>query len=123
MAKKIYSKETVQLYVKDIKPYEFNTKRHSDTQIKQLAEQMSKIYIDLIVVDQNNVIVKGHGRHAAMQLLGWETCDVIKLSGFTQDEIDLLRIADNQLNKSPDDVSNLQREIKRLSGLFDLTTI
>ena len=74
-----YTQENVQVYVRDLIPYQFNTKRHSDTQVRQLADSMNKAYIDRIVVDEKNVIVKGHCRRMAAELLGWETIEVIKL--------------------------------------------
>ncbi len=116
--------ETKQAKITDIIPYEKNIKRHSDDQIKQIAGSITEFgYIQPIVVDENNVIVIGHGRYEALKSLWKKEVDVIKLTGVSPEKIRALRIADNKMNESPYDFSNLQSELKELSWLMDLTEL
>lgn len=50
----------------DIKPYEKNAKKHTDEQLLLLAQIVQKVgWRQPVVVNQNGVIVIGHGRWAA----------------------------------------------------------
>lgn len=117
--------ETKQLNISEIKPYEKNIKRHSEDQIKQIAGSITEFwYIQPVVVDENNVIVIWHGRFEALKSLWKDKVDVIQLKWVSPEKIRALRIADNKMNESPYDFSNLQSELKELFKFdIDLTDL
>ena len=49
--------------IEAIKPYERNTKKHPETQIKNIAESIKQFgFVQPLVLDKNNEIIIGHGR-------------------------------------------------------------
>jgi len=106
-----------------ILPYEKNVKRHSEDQVKKLAKSIEEYgYIQPIVVDEKNVIVIWHGRFEALRYLKKKDADVIVLKWFSETKLKALRIADNKLNESPFDYSNLKTEMEEIlkDGGIDL---
>ena len=60
-----------------LKPYEKNAKKHSETQIKNVAESIKEFgWQQPIVVDPNYVIIIGHCRYEAAKLLKLEEVPV-----------------------------------------------
>lgn len=57
-----------QLRVLDLKPYENNAKIHTNEQIAQIRKSIEEFgYNDPIAVDENNMIIEGHGRYLALK--------------------------------------------------------
>lgn len=80
-----------------IKPYEKNPRTHPQSQIELLAKLMQTYGVDQpIVVDEDGVILKGHGRRLAAIAAGFDAFPVVVHSGLSDDEKTALRIADNQ---------------------------
>lgn len=51
-----------ELKIEDIKLYEKNTKNHPEWQIEQIKNSIKEFgYNDPIAIDENNIIVEGHG--------------------------------------------------------------
>jgi ParB-like chromosome segregation protein Spo0J len=51
-------------------PYEFNNKIHDETQVNRIANSIREFgFLQPLVIDQNNVIIVGHGRFEASQKL------------------------------------------------------
>ena len=66
-------------------PYEYNNKKHSDTQIDRIANSIKEFgFNQPIVVDENNIILVGHGRLLAARKLGLTKAPVLKRSGLTE---------------------------------------
>ena len=64
-----------------IKPYENNAKLHPPEQIEQIIKSMLKFgNNDPISIDENNVIIEGHGRYEALKKLGFKEVEIIKLT-------------------------------------------
>lgn len=81
----------------DIFPYPNNARNHSDKQIALLAKLIDKYGIDQpIVVDEDGVILKGHGRRLAALKLGLTHFPVVVQQGLSDADKRGLRIADNQ---------------------------
>lgn len=100
-----------------IVPYEKNIKRHSDDQIKKIADSIKDVgFIQPIVVDENFVILIGHWRFEALKFMGETQADCVVLKWLSEEQKKALRIRDNKLNESPYDISNLASE---LQDLFD----
>lgn len=110
----------------NIKPYENNAKRHPQAQVDQIAASIEELgYRDLIAVDENGVIVEGHGRYLALQQLGWTEAEVIRLEGLTEDQKRAYILVHNQLTMNTGfDPEILRREIEAIQGIdlaaFDL---
>lgn len=81
-----------------LKPNPRNARTHAKKQVKQLASSiLASGYFSPIVVDENNVIINGHGRYLAAQQLGLREVPVIKLTGLTQTSKLALALADNKI--------------------------
>lgn len=103
--------------IEKIVPYEKNVKRHSEQQIEKIAKSIKEVwFIQPLVVDENYVIIIGHGRFEAMKSLWNKEVDCVVLKWLSEKQKKALRIKDNKLNESPFDMSNLQEE---LQSLFD----
>lgn len=103
-------------------PYERNSKQHPERQIKALAEVIKQLGFDQpIVVDQNMVIIKGHGRRLASLLLGLDSVPVV-VREISATEAKFMRVADNESPSGEWDAHALRSEVRSLStsGL-DLT--
>lgn len=84
-----------------IKPYERNSKNHGDGDVDAIAKSITRFgFNDPIGVTPDGTIVEGHGRYEAAQRLGLQTVPVIVLSGATDRQIDLYRIAHNKISLS-----------------------
>lgn len=80
----------------DIKPYE-NNPRINDDAVDDVAESIKQCsYIAPIIVDENGVILAGHTRYKALKKLGYEECDVVVVSGLTEDQKKKYRLYDNK---------------------------
>ena len=105
-----------------IKPYEKNAKKHPTKQIQQVANSIKEFgFNQPIVVDQDNVIIVGHGRYEASKLLGLVDVPVITVN-LTKAQASAYRLADNKLNESEWDMGLVIEELKELSDeMFELT--
>ncbi len=87
------TREYTTVYLHTLKPNKHNAKIHNEEQIKQIAESIYDLgYNDLISIDEDNVIIEGHGRFEALLLLAeqdpdkWEKIEVLRLCGFDEDK-------------------------------------
>lgn len=103
-----------------IKPYKGNPKIHSSEQIEGLAGVFTKYGFDVpIVVDEDNVIIKGHARLAAAKKLKWKKVPVIYRKDLTEQQAKASRIADNVVAESYWDMPALIAELEALYNLDD----
>ena len=69
--------------VKDLIPYEFNS-RFNEKTIDKLSKSIEDYgYVVPIVIDKNNVVVTGHARLKAIKELGWKKL-VVELRGLQE---------------------------------------
>ena len=65
--------------ITDLKEYENNAKEHPEEQINQIIASIKEFgFNDPIAIDENNVIIEGHGRLYALQPLGIKVVDCIR---------------------------------------------
>lgn len=84
--------------IADLVPYEHNSRTHPPAQIKLLAALLAKYGPDQpIVVDENKIILKGHGRRLGAVEGGIEYFPVVQRFGLSEDDKRAMRIADNQV--------------------------
>ena len=75
-----------------------NENFHDDSQIERLAAIIKKQGFDVpIVIDEQNVILKGEGRYRALKHLKRETAPCIIKAGLSEKQKRMLRISDNQI--------------------------
>lgn len=81
-----------------LKPRTNNPRTHSDKQIKQLKSCITRFdFTNPVLVDDNSVIIAGHGRLLAAKELGFTEVPTVRLSGMSEAEIRAYVIADNKL--------------------------
>ena len=107
--------------LKDLTPYEKNTKKHDKTQIANVAESIRQYgFVQPIVVDKNDVIVIGHCRYEAAKKLKLETVPCVCVDELTDEQVKALRIVDNKSNESPWDMEFLADELAEVDlSAFD----
>ena len=107
--------QIIQKKLADIVPYANNTKKHDETQIKNVAESIKKYgWVQPLVIDNDGTIVIGHCRALAAEKLGIEEVPCVVVSDLTEDEINALRIVDNKTNESPWDFDLLSAELPEI---------
>lgn len=90
--------QTVFAPIASIKPNPRNARTHAKKQVKQLASSILAFrYCAPIVVDEDSVIINGHGRYLAAQQLALREVPVIRLTGLTQAQKLALALADNKI--------------------------
>ena len=101
--------------VKDLIPYDRNTKKHDKTQINNVAESIKQYgFVQPIVIDKDNVVVIGHCRLLAAKQLKMKEVPCVCVDDLTEEQVKALRIVDNKSNESewdfdilPDDLADL----------------
>lgn len=84
--------------INSIKPYENNAKLHTERQIEQIKKSIQEFgNNDPIAIDENNVIIEGHGRYFALKELGINEVDIIKLSHLTEEQKRAYALIHNKL--------------------------
>lgn len=85
--------------INDIKPYENNAKRHPKKQIEQIKSSIQEFgFNDPIAIDENNVIIEGHGRFFALKELNYKEIDVIRLNHLSEEKKKAYILIHNKLN-------------------------
>lgn len=107
--------QIIQKKLADIVPYANNTKKHDETQIKNVAESIKKYgWVQPLVIDDDGTIVIGHCRALAAEKLGMQEVPCVVVSDLTEEEINALRIVDNKTNESPWDFDLLSAELPEI---------
>lgn len=110
-----------------IVPYEQNAKIHDPKQVDKIAKSIKEFgwVGNPIVVNEEGVILAGHGRRLAALKLGLKAADVpIKvITNLSPDAQRAYRLADNRVALSDVDSALLQKELADLDfdldGIFD----
>lgn len=88
----------VDLSIGSVTPYPANARVHSKKQIRAIARSIGASgWTNPLLIDEQRVIVAGHGRHAAAVELGLATVPCIVLTGLSPAEIRAYRLADNRI--------------------------
>ena len=111
------------LNVSDLIPYENNSRKHSEYQLKQLEKSIKENgFTNPLLVDEGNNILAGHGRLLAAQGLGMSTVPCVRIVGLSELQKRAYIIADNKLALNADwDEELLRQEFSALEAEgFDL---
>lgn len=108
--------------ISEISPYPKNAKKHPKRQLTQIANSIAEFgFNQPIVVDNESVIIVGHGRYYAAMSLAMENVPVLELD-ITEEQAKTYRLADNKLNESSWDINLVISELKSISlKMVDLT--
>ena len=100
--------------IDDIKQYENNAKIHTKEQIEQIINSIQRYgNNDPIAIDENNVIIEGHGRYIALKRLGAEEIPVIRLKHLTEEQKREYILVHNKLTMNTGfDMEKLQAELE-----------
>jgi ParB family chromosome partitioning protein len=103
-------------------PYERNARTHSPEQVAQVVASIRAFgWTNPILVDEDNVLIAGHGRLLAARELGRESVPAIRIPGLSDEQRKALRLVDNKLAlNSGWDETLLAAELADLTELRDL---
>ena len=119
------------LPIEELNPYENNAKLHPKEQIDQIVRSMEEFgNNDPIAIDENNVIIEGHGRLLALKQMGEKEVPVIRLKHLTDEQKRAYILAHNQLTLNTGfDEDILAAELESIVGIdmadfgFDLDVV
>lgn len=111
--------------IDSIVPYEQNAKLHNDKQVEKIAKSISEFgwVGNPIVVNEQGVILAGHGRRLAALKLGLKDVPIKVIDNLSEAAQRAYRLADNRVALSDIDSAILQKELAELDfdleGIFD----
>ena len=102
-----------------IKPYENNAKLHPPEQIEQIKKSIKEFgNNDSIAIDENGVIIEGHGRYEALKELGFKEIEVIRLSHLSEQQKKAYSLIHNKLTMNTDfDYNILDSELAYINEI------
>lgn len=85
------------LPIKNLKPYDKNTRKHKGLDVDNIAKSIEKYGMNdaIGIWGKDNVIVEGHGRYEACKQLGIDTVPVVRLDHLTDEQRREYAIAHN----------------------------
>jgi len=98
-----------------------NTRRHPEKQIKEFIRSIEMFgQVRPIVIDENNMVLIGHGLKKALETMGKEECSVLRKSNLTEAQKKKLLLSDNKIYAlGVDDYDAIEDIIKEI-GDFDI---
>ena len=113
-------KKLITLRIDELKPYKNNAKRHTKKQINQIIKSIeTSNYVAPIEVDENNMIISGHGRYEALKQMGKTEIEVLQIKGFPSEQAKKAYMLNtNKLNMSTGfDTDILYDELKDITDI------
>ena len=107
------------LSISDLKPYEKNAKIHTPEQIEQIRKSIEDFgFNDPIAVDENNMVIEGHGRLLALKAMGRTEVECIRLVGLTTEQKKAYILIHNKLTMNTGfDLDILPSELQSIEGI------
>jgi DNA modification methylase len=105
------------LPIAELKPNPRNARRHPQKQLHQIAASIQEFgFNSIIVVDEDGIILVGHGRVEAARLAGLATLPVLRLTHLTAQQKVGFALADNKIALNADwDMEQLALLCRELS--------
>lgn len=112
-------KEIKVLPIESLIPYQFNNRNHAESQVKIIANSIKEFgFTNPLIIDESNLILAGHGRYAAAQLLGLKEVPCIIKDDLSEAQKKAYRILDNKLTlDSTWNIDNLNLELEHLEDM------
>ena len=112
--------------ISELRARSTNSRRHSQKQLAQIAASITAYGFTVpVLIDEDGILIAGHGRLEAAKLIGMEEVPTIQLSGLSEAEVRAYVIADNKLTENGSwDQDQLANEFRFLADLdvdFDLS--
>jgi ParB-like chromosome segregation protein Spo0J len=103
-----------------IKPHPHNTRTHSKKQIRRIADSIQAVgFTSPVLIDEQGVLLAGHGRLEAAKLLGLKTIPAIVIAGLSEARKRALLLADNRIAQSAGwDRERRRRRLRRGQQVF-----
>ena len=104
--------------VDELIPYALNSRTHSEEQVAQIASSIKEFgFTNPVLIDNENVIIAGHGRLLAAKKVGLDEVPCLRLGHLNDSQRRAYIIADNRLALNAGwDEAALAAEIARLSA-------
>ena len=118
MSNEIKEMKIVYKNIEELKPYE-NNPRINDEAVEPVANSIKAFGFKVpIIIDKNNVIVAGHTRYKASQLLKLKKVPCIIANDLTEEQVKACRLADNKVSeKSEWNFELLDEELKEITSI------
>lgn len=112
--------QIIEKNISEIQMYE-NNPRQNDEAVEPLANSITEFGFKVpIVVDKDGVIITGHTRYKAAQLLKLKTVPCIVADDLDEEKVKLFRLADNKVaEKAQWNTELLDTELSDIEG-FDM---
>ena len=113
----------VEKNIKELKEYE-NNPRNNDGAVEAVAESIKQFGFKVpIIIDKDGVIIAGHTRKKAAEMLGLKKVPCIVADDLTPEQIKAFRLADNKTAELAEwDFSKLETELAELDNIeFDMS--
>lgn len=92
-------KEYETIAIEKLKPYENNARTHSEDQIEMIVNSINEFgFVSPCVIDENNMILVGHGRVEAAKRAGLAEVPCRRVTHLTDDQKKAYVLADNKLS-------------------------
>ena len=121
LLKHVRQLDVVEMPIGSVTPYSGNARVHSKKQVRAIAFSLATNgWTNPLLIDEDRVIVAGHGRHAAALELGLTTVPCIMLTGLLPAEIRAYRLADNRIaldSTWDEELLALEFEALRIDGI------
>ena len=105
--------------IDEIKTYPNNAKLHPAEQIEQIKESIKEFgFNDPLALDENNMIIEGHGRLIACKELGINEVPIIRLEGLSDEQKRAYMLVHNKLTMNSDfDIELLVSELDNIADI------
>ncbi len=106
--------------IDQVRPHPSNARTHSKKQVGQIAASIRELgFAAPILIDENRVLIAGHGRLEAAKSLGMSSVPAIVICGLSEAKKRALRLADNRIALSAGwDREKLAMELAALPELL-----
>jgi hypothetical protein len=113
---------TETVFIKDITSFADNPRVHNEAQIKALADSIKEFsQYRPVVIDENNMILAGHGICQAVEYLGQTEVIVKRITGLSDSDKKKLVLVDNRVQSlGSDNYSKIEDLIKDI-GEIEIT--